>query len=110
MSDFDLAVESIEEIIDYAVLTSRFENGAEQRRLKHTNPIIGFRITSPTLTKTQMQAYRAVFTAKYGALTSFTYTSPFDDTEYTVRFSEGSFKTVYRDGVFQCSFEFEVLP
>lgn len=106
MSDFALARESIEEILDYDVLVSQFENGAEQRRLVHENAVIGFKIRTPVLTKTQMQAYRTFLIGKYGGLTSFTFTSPFDDTEYNVRFVEKSFHTVYEGGIFRCEFEF----
>src|SRR3990170_5620548 len=107
MSDFALARESIEEILDYDVAVSEFENKAEQRRLIHENAVIGFRIKTPVLTKTQMQTYRSFLVSKYGALTSFTFTSPFDDVEYNVRFVPKSFKTLYQGGVFQCQFDFE---
>lgn len=109
MSDFALSRESCEERLDFAVAVSEFENGVEQRRLKHANSLIGFKIKSPVLTKTQMQAYRSFIVGKYGALTSFTFTSPYDDTEYDVRFVPGSFRTIYEAGIFRCEFEFEKL-
>jgi hypothetical protein len=108
MSDFALARESIEEVIDYSVLISEFDNGAEQRRLKRTNRVTGFKIKSPVLTKTQMQEYRDIFMAKYGSFITFTFTSPFDDIEYNVRFMPNSFKTVFNAGIFTCEFEFKV--
>ncbi len=107
MSDFALARESCEEVVDFDVIISEFENGAEERRLKNTSPVIGFKIKSPVLTYTQLQAYRNMILTKYGALTAFTFTSPFDQTEYNVRFVPGSFKSTYQSGVFQCSFEFK---
>jgi len=108
MSDFALARESIEEVLDYSVLISEFDNGAEQRRLKRTNKILGFKIKSPVSTKAQMQEYRDIFISKYGSYLSFTFTSPFDDVEYNVRFVPNSFKTVFAGGVFICEFEFKI--
>jgi hypothetical protein len=109
MSDFALARESIEEVIDYSVLISEFDNGAEQRRLKRTNKVIGFKIKSPVRTKLQMQEYRDILIAKYGSYLAFTFTSPFDDVEYNVRFMPNSFKTIFSGGVFTCEFEFRVV-
>ncbi len=109
MSDFNLARESCEEILDYPVIVSDFENDTEQRRLKHANKIIGFKIISPVLTYDQLQDYRDFFIAKYGALNSFTFTSPFDNTEYTVRFVQNSFKARFDAGVYKCEFEFKVV-
>lgn len=105
MSDFSPTRETIEEVLDYNVLVSEAENGSEQRRLRHDRALIGFKIKTPVLTKTQMQTYRTFMIGKYGALTSFTFTSPFDDVEYTVRFEANSFRTTYQSGVFQSSFE-----
>lgn len=107
MSDFALAHESVQEILDYSVLVSKFESDYEQRRLKHTAPVIGWKFQSPALTKSGMQTYRSFLTGKYGALTSFTWTSPFDDTEYTVRFVVGSYKATYEKGYFRVDWEFK---
>lgn len=109
MSEFELARESCEEVISFPVIVSEFENDVEQRRLMHNNQIIGFKVTSPVLTYDQLQNYRDFFIAKYGALNSFTFTSPFDNTEYTVRFVQESFKTRYDAGVYKCEFEFKVV-
>ena len=109
MSDFTLMRESCTEILDYSVLISEFENGDEQRRLVHSYPLLGFKIKSPVLTKARYGTYRAFFVQKYGASNSFTFTSPFDDVEYTVRFEPGSFKASFGDGVYQCEFEFKVV-
>ena len=106
MSDFELARESCEEILDYSVLVSEFENNAEQRRLKAQNKVLGFKIKSPVLTYTQLQDYRDFFISKYGALTNFTFTSPFDGVEYYVRFEPNTFKTSYESGIYKCEFEF----
>ena len=109
MSDFNLARESCEELLDYPVIVSEFENDTEQRRLKHANKVIGFRIKSPVLTYDQLQDYRDFFISKYGALTSFTFTSPFDNVEYTVRFMPNTFKSVFNSGIYQVEWEFKVV-
>lgn len=108
MSDFNLARESIEEMLDFSVLITETElPDIEQRRLKGAATVVGYKIQSPCLTKTQMQVYRDIFLDKFGAATAFTFTSPFDDVEYTVRFVPGTFRTMYEAGVFRCSFDFK---
>lgn len=107
MSDFALRRESIEEVIDYNVLIDEFENRKEYRRLVTTGMLVGFKLKAPNMTYTDFQSYRNFFIGKYGALTSFTFTSPFDNVEYTVRFRPGSFKSTFDNGYFQSSFEFQ---
>ena len=109
MSDFELRRESIEEDLDYNVKISRFENDYEQRRLINEPALIGFNIKTPAMTYTQMKQYRDFLVARYGALTSFTFTSPFDNTEYTVRFDPGSFRLQFAKGVYEGRFSFRVL-
>lgn len=109
MSDFALARESCEELLDYSVLVSDFENDVEQRRLKHSNKVIGFKIRTPVLTYAQQKVYRDFFISKSGALESFTFTNPFDNTEYNVRFVDKTFKTTFSNGVYQIDFEFKVV-
>ncbi|NCC60058.1 MAG: hypothetical protein EOM12_03780 [Verrucomicrobiae bacterium] len=106
-ADFILAREKITELSDYNVLISEFENGAEQRRLKHSNPIIGWKIESPALTYTQMTAYRSFLITKFGSLTAFTFLNPMDNTEHLVRFVPGSFEVTHESGYFKCKFEFK---
>lgn len=107
MSDFTLKRESIEIIPDYNVAISKFENLTEQTRLITPDMIAGWKIKTPAMTKTVMQTYTSFFASKYGSLTSFTFTCPFTDTEYTVRFKQGTFKVTYSAGFFQGEFEFE---
>lgn len=109
MSDFELARARIEAVYDDSVLISKFENESEQRREKVDADLISFKITSPPLTLSGFASYRSFYTARR-SLTSFTFTSPFDSTEYTVRFVKGSFKSSFQDGFYRCSFEFEVIP
>ncbi len=109
MGNFVLRRESIEESLAYSVLLTEFEDGAEQRRLKHPNKVIAFKIESPALTKAQMQQYRNHFMSQYGALTYFQFVSPFDNVTYNVRYSPESFITTYSRGYFKCKFEFKVI-
>lgn len=106
MSDFTLTHESVEQLLDYNVLITKFESGYEQRRLKYDSPVIGWKFRSPALTLTGMQAYQTFLVGKKGALTSFTWTSPFDATEYNVRFNPNSFKVTYQQGHFRVEWEF----
>lgn len=108
MSDFTLNRQSLEERISYNVLISEFENGVEQRRLKGSNPIQYFTIESPELTKAQAQDYKDFLASKLGALTSFTFTSPIDDTEYNVRF-DGEMRTRFESGTYKVFFDFKVV-
>ncbi len=108
MATFSLPRESIEESFGYPVLTSRFEGQTEQRRLKSTKKLIGFRITSPALTEAGMQTYRDFFTARSGEFETFTFVSPFDGISYTVHFV-GEIKSTFSRGHFRCSFEFQVV-
>ena len=105
MSDFNPKRESIEELLDFSVGISESDNGTEHRRLFHANDIIGFKVELPAMTYTQQKVYRDFFVGKYGALTSFTMTNPFDNTEYTVRFVPASYRTTFKSGVFKITFE-----
>ena len=109
MSEFALATQKVQAEYGYDVLESQFENGASQRRLIQDNMLTGFILQSPALTYTQFQIYLNFFKAKYGILTSFTYMSPMDSTEYTVTFQKGSFKATFQSGFYVCSFRFKIL-
>jgi len=107
MSDFALAIESTEEILDYAVLESEFENESQQRRLKHSSELIGWSLKSPALTLTGMLVYRDFFKGKYGALNSFTWTSHIDGVQYTVTFTKASFRITHEGGFYRVSWNFK---
>lgn len=105
MSDFELAIESTEEIMDYEVLVSKFKK-SEQRRLVHDEEIIGWRLKSPALTQTQALEYRNHFKSVYGPYDDFTWTNRIDDVEYTVRYTENSFRIVREEGHYRATWEF----
>lgn len=107
MAAFTLRREECEEILDQNVQISEFENDMELRRLITPNALIGFKIKSPDMLKTDMQAYRSHFLGQFGPLTSFDFQSPFDDTTYKVRYVPKSFRTMFREGYFKCEFEFK---
>lgn len=110
MADLTLPRESVQEVLDYNVLVTEFENQSEQRRLKSLAPLRGFTIKTPDLTKSQAASYRSHFAGQYGALTSFNFTSPIDSVTYNVRYVQGSFKTTHELGYFKCEFELKVIP
>ena len=108
-ADFTLPRESIEITPDFAVAISEYENMQEQRKLRHPDMVIGFKVTTPDLTRTQAKQYWDHFIVKYGAFTSFTILNPVDQLEYTVRYVPGSFNVRHAGGYFKCSFELKRL-
>lgn len=104
MADFTFPRQEVEEVLDYDVLVTKFENGYEQRRARHNQALIGFKIKTPVRTQSQMEALRDFFISKTGALTAFTFESPFDGVTYNVRFEPGTFKTIYQAAVYQTEF------
>jgi len=101
--------EEIEEILDFDVVLSKFESQAEQRRLRGQRALLGFRVRCSVATKTEMQAYRAYFVARFGSYEAFPFISPFDDVAYTVRFVDRSWRNVFARGVFRVEFELQVV-
>lgn len=99
--------EKIEGRRSYNVDTTIFENKTRESRLITPDELISFTITTPQLTKTQYTEYKNFFQSKYSSLTSFTMLYPFDDTEYTVCFVEGSWKEIFESGTYQITFELE---
>ena len=102
---FTLDYLACEETLSRSVLVSDFENGAEQRRVRHEKDLIGFSLESTNLTKTQMQAYRTFYKARGGMEDTFTFVSPLDDVSYTVRFN-GNLQTTFQAGVYSVKFSF----
>lgn len=74
---------------NYNVLISEFENGYEQRRLKHANKIREYDLTFKTRDNTEMSAAITFFDNKNGAETSFTI--ELDGETVTVRFVPNTF-------------------
>lgn len=109
MSEFTSLPDFVfEETLEYKTLVSEFENGVEQRRRKWENPIRKWRLRFKNRTKADMQAVRDFFAGKYGSFTAFTWTNPNDSVEYTVRFSDDSFKfTMKAHEVYD--FEFDLI-
>lgn len=74
---------------DHNVLISEFENGYEQRRLKHENKIRTFDLSFKARTNTEFAAVLSFFDTKKGALTAFT--MDLDGSTITGRLVPGSF-------------------
>ena len=104
---FNLPILSAEETVDFNVLISEFSDGSEERRLANDQPVIGWKLTSPTLTKTEYAAYRSALVGKYGSLSSFTWENVFDGVVYTVRFVAGSFRGTGAGVKFKAEFAFQ---
>ena len=93
MSDFNYTPDFvIDETIQHKTLISEFETGVEQRQRKWENPLRRWSLRFRHRTLSEMNNIKNFFTGKYGAYSSFTWTNPNDSVEYTVRFSEDSFK------------------
>lgn len=86
MSEFSPKIQEFEEILDDRVIVSEMEDGSEQRRPRAAGAVTGFRIMSPPMTKAQADTLRAFWVSKKGRLIVFTFTSPNDGLEYSVRF------------------------
>lgn len=105
---FQLGRESIQEIRRDRITITEFENGSEQRALKNSKPVIGFKVRSKVSNYAQIQAYRSFYSTQNGELTEFEFTSPFDGVTYVVRF-DGEISTEFRAGTFQADFSFKVV-
>jgi len=108
MSDFNYQPDFVfEETLEYKTLVSEFENGVEQRRRKWANPLRKWTLRFHNRTKADMEVVRDYFKNRYGAFMAFTWTNPNDAVEYTVRFSEDSFKySMKAHEVYDFDFEF----
>ena len=109
MSDFELVRESIDHAPSFKVLITNYANQAEQRRLVSVDMNGDFSIKTPPMLYTKLQTYFDQFKAKYGALTSFTFTSPFDSVEYNVRYVPGTYKLSYKNALFQGKFKLKIV-
>ena len=96
------------EILGRDVLISDFEDGSEQRRERHGRDVLGFHFTAQNLTKSLYQSIRAFYVARGGPRDGFTFTSPFDDQTYNVRFN-GQIEGDFHGGVYDCEWEFKVI-
>lgn len=103
-----LSRESCEEILDYPVIISEYEDQTEQRRLRAPSSVSGWEIESPNLTQSQAQTYRTFYTTQYGATTEFQFTSPIDGVLYRARF-DGPIRIKLKGGVYKCSFKLKNL-
>lgn len=107
-SDFTYTPDfAVEEQIEHKTIISEFESGVEQRRQKWSAPLRTFKLIFKNRTSTEYNDVKIFFNNKKGALTSFTWTNPIDNTEYMVRFKEDSLvaeEIAY--GIFNFEFKF----
>jgi phage-related protein len=98
MSDFIYVPDyAVDETVSYKTIVSEFENGAEQRRKKWSNPQRKWSLRFRNRKKSEVDAVKVFFTGRLGSLTAFTWTNPNDSVEYTVRFADDSFKFSLKD-------------
>ncbi|HUV63277.1 MAG TPA: hypothetical protein VMW24_05220 [Sedimentisphaerales bacterium] len=88
MATFSFARESFRATPSYAVAISRFENDAEQRRLRTNKIHWRFEIQTPVLTQVQQKAHLDFYVARQGSLEDFGFVNPSDGLTYTVRYNE----------------------
>ena len=105
MATFTLAVHKVEQATSFAVITSRFEAGNEQRRLDHPKRIATWRITAPLMVESQIQAYQDFYAARNGEFESFQWTPTGESVEVTVRFDSPIKKSI-NDAVYTLTFSF----
>jgi len=108
MADFTFDVGDIEQVFNYQVIISKFENQTEQRRLIQPNQLVGFKIRNAVLTKSQYQEFQTFYETYTGSLDTFTFDSPFDDRTYNVRFEPDTFNAIFRGAVYNVRFELTV--
>jgi len=93
---------------EWKTLVSEMENGVKQYRQKRPTQIQTWKLTFKNRTTAVAQAVLAFFNTKYGRATSFSWTSPLDSVEYTVRFNQDSFSYDYVSyGICDFSVDFE---
>jgi len=89
MSDFTwIPSYTFQETPEFRTLVSKFENGVEQRRSARNNPIRTWKLEFKNVSKSVYELILDFFIAKKGQFSSFTWTNPNDNVEYTVRFGE----------------------
>lgn len=108
MVTFNLSYESLRESDDSPVIISEFGDGSEVRRKQHDGPEKAFSLRTGWLNKTAMAVYQAFYAARDGELESFTFTSPTDDTTYTVRFAK-QLRIEQTNGVFRVQMDFKTI-
>jgi phage-related protein len=80
---------------EWKTLESEAENGTKQYRSVWPTNKSSFRLTFKNRTVAVAQAVLAFFNLKKGKATSFTWTSPLDSVEYTVRFASDKLSYEY---------------
>lgn len=91
---------------EHKTLESEMENGVKQYRQKWPSQMRTWKLSFKNRTLTETLAIEAFFNLKYGKATSFTWTNPRTNVEYTVRFKTD--KLSYDEHDYDsCDFEIE---
>ena len=89
MADFILVPNNtFETTLEFNTLISDFENGSEQRRSKWSSQRRSWHLIYANRNSTELATIKTLFESKLGAGTSFTWTNPLDNIDYTVRFKD----------------------
>ena len=102
MATFTLGIHNFDESTGYSTAISQNEDGTETRRSLNTNSHSTFDCTSPVLTETEIDDYRAFYDARKGEFESFTW-----DTK-TVRF-QGPMNIKHHFDGWQATWTFKVV-
>lgn len=91
MADFTLAPDFVFVTTpQYKTLVSEYENGVEQRRAKWATGLLRWKLQYNNRSSDDYNTVKAIFDSKKGAYSSFSWTNPVDNEDYTVRFAEDS--------------------
>lgn len=81
----------LEEETASVVEITEFESGKEQRRRKHLKPRRSWRLSFPSISKTEAIDIETFFKAQKGGYDTFDWECPINSITYTVRFANDVF-------------------
>jgi phage-related protein len=87
---YDVQVDKV-----WSVITSKFENGTEQRRTKESSPTRVFTFKFGVRTLAQIKKIEDFWDARQGSFGTFIWIDPKDNAYYVVKFVDGSFKKTF---------------
>ena len=104
MATFTLALKSRESRFTDGVVISKYDDGSESRRARHSAIKQKMKCKSPKLTQAKAQQYKDFFVARTGSAEGFDIEDEFETT-FKARFESESFKIIREGGYYICEFE-----
>jgi len=96
MADFSLVPDFVFVTkISYKTAITEYENGIEQRRALWSSSLKTWQLVYEERGNTDIEIITTLFDSKKGASSSFTWTNPKDNVDYTVRFEEDDLELIY---------------